>query len=197
MTRTEQLKTVRQALALECRIKEVKRRLSMLSVARYRPAPTPPEREHVQEGAPRFLRWKLRKRAALAELARRQEIADQRYAVEKRRYDEELLPAYQKAQHAWLADRDEQLRQAENELKAACAALAALYADSKLIPLPYRQEGALHMLYELMTAYRCDVWQAIDLYERHRSRYSGERSQPSAEKTGDHRRPILAFSEKI
>lgn len=101
-----------------------------------------------------------------AEYDKQEAAVKQKYEAEKKMYDEETMPQYQKALERWMAQHDEKIQQVDGELRDAKVKLVKLYEETKIVPVQYRNIATLQYIYDLMATSDYDVKEAIDVYDR-------------------------------
>lgn len=101
---------------------------------------------------------------------RQQEAADKKYEDEKKIYETETLPAYQKAFETWSVQQNEKISQVKSDLKNAQNQLNYIYETTKIVPIQYRKIEILQYIYDLISTSDYDVKQAIEVYDRNEQR---------------------------
>lgn len=94
----------------------------------------------------------------------------QEYTAEKDKYDTETLPNYQKDLDAWNAQHEQELQALQDDLSNSRTRLASIYADTKIVPMQYRNIDALEYIYNMISTSDYDVTYAINSYDTHRQR---------------------------
>ncbi len=115
-------------------------------------------------------KYKAQCSAADREFNKQQEVANQKYEAEKKIYDTETLPKYQKALDEWTLQHNEKVSKIEKDLTNAQNNLNSIYETTKIVPLQYRKIETLQYIYDLMSTSDYDIKQAIDLYDRNEQR---------------------------
>lgn len=94
----------------------------------------------------------------------------QQYEFEKKKYDTETLPNYQRNLNAWNIKHEQEIEDIKNDISASKNKLASIYADTKIVPIQYRNIDALEYIYNLVSTSDYDVTYAINNYDTHRQR---------------------------
>ncbi|MCR4688240.1 MAG: hypothetical protein K5745_01670 [Saccharofermentans sp.] len=85
------------------------------------------------------------------------------YLSEKEKYDNELLPEYQKSLMVWKDNNDNKIAFVKTDLNKNVEALDTLYKTTQIIPSTYRTLDRLVWLYEDMSTSEHDIERSIDL----------------------------------
>ena len=130
----------------------------------------------------------------------KQAEADARFAAEKKKYEEEILPQYEKDLAAWQKKHDEDLAACRDELSQTRSTLAKLYEDTKIVPLQYRSIPALRHIYNTVSTSDYSVREAIEAYDQEIARQlevTRIQEQQRANDIADEQNELLAEQNDI
>ena len=99
-----------------------------------------------------------------------QAIADEKYIVMKKEYDEVIIPKYNEELAEWENQHNIKLEETEKEVERLRYELEDNYQTTKIIPMQYRDIDALTYLYELMSTSDYEIKEAIDMYDKNMQR---------------------------
>lgn len=105
-----------------------------------------------------------------AEYEARQIEANKQYELQKNQFDTEIMPKYQKDLDAWNAQHEQELQALQDDLSNSRTRLTSIYADTKIVPMQYRNIDALEYIYNMISTSDYDVTYAINSYDTHRQR---------------------------
>lgn len=105
-----------------------------------------------------------------AEYDARQIEANNQYELQKKQYDTETMPNYQRNLNAWNIKHEQEIDDIKNDISASKNKLASIYADTKIVPMQYRNIDALEYIYNMVSTSDYDVTYAINSYDTHRQR---------------------------
>lgn len=105
-----------------------------------------------------------------AEYEARQIEANKQYELQKKQFDTEIMPKYQRDLDAWNAQHEQELQALQDDLSNSKNRLASIYADTKIVPMQYRNIDALEYIYNMISTSDYDVTYAINSYDTHRQR---------------------------
>ena len=103
------------------------------------------------------------------ETARKNKEANKKYLQEMKQYEETVLPQYEKELSLWTEKHNRQIEQIKTELQSTQENLDKTY-DTNVIPKQYRSIEAWSYLDDIMSTSTFDIAQAIEDYNKHRSR---------------------------
>ena len=134
------------------------------------------------------------------EFDKQQNEANERYKKEKEIYDTKTLPEYQEKLKEWEAEHDQKVKETKIELMNAHKKLTAIYEETKIVPMQYREIEKLQYIYDLISTSDYDIKQAIDVYDRNEQRRLDEArlyEQQYANQIADEQNDLLNEQNRI
>lgn len=99
----------------------------------------------------------------------KQKMLDEEYSAKLEKYNNYILPAYEKEKADWLGKINADKRNAEFNLSNATDALNKHYEKTKIVPINYRNIPALEYIYSIISTSDFTVKEAIENYDRRNS----------------------------
>lgn len=97
-----------------------------------------------------------------------QAAADREYEAVKKKYETEIVPAYEKAAREWQTLQSRKIEAISNDLSVNSGLLNELYDQTRIISSKYRDLRLLEWLYEDMSTSDHDIRYATELLDRER-----------------------------
>ena len=105
-----------------------------------------------------------------ADYDRQQEELNKEYEALKNEYDTVTIPDYQQKLNAWTDKHDQEIFNIMHQIDTAKENLEAIYSETKIVPMQYRNLDALEYIYNMVSTSDYDVTYAINNYDTHRQR---------------------------
>lgn len=93
--------------------------------------------------------------------------AEKKYQAEKKEYDEVTLPAYKTKYTEAKSAMDAYYQSNQQHIANIQSELDKLFAETKIIPLPYRNVDALQYIYGILSTSNYDIKTAFGMYDRY------------------------------
>ena len=91
---------------------------------------------------------------------------DKVYENQKLEYENNILPEYEKKLAEWTEMHFNYIEKEETNLRNAETELATIYAETKIVPIQYRNIEALQYITDMVCSSDYDVKQAIENYDK-------------------------------
>ena len=105
------------------------------------------------------------KRDAIAENELKEEMCD--YNAKLENYNTVIVPQYEEELRAWTDNHNKQLNDLNNVVEKASDELTALYDETNILPLQYRNIEAIEYVYNIVASSNdYDVFKGIESYEK-------------------------------
>lgn len=98
------------------------------------------------------------------DIARKQAEIDAKYTADLEKYNTVIIPEYERECEVWKIAQKSKIDMLESEVEFNKATLDALYAETKLISVRYRELEILQWLYDELSSSDITFERAIDLY---------------------------------
>ena len=96
--------------------------------------------------------------------------ANNQYELQKRVFDTETMPNYQRNLNTWNIKHKQELDDIKNDISISKNQLTTIYNETKIVPMQYRNIDALEYIYNLVSTSDYDITYAINNYDTHRQR---------------------------
>ena len=131
--------------------------------------------------------------------AEKQRLYDEKYAADKKKYDEVIIPQYNSEYQEWADNKEQEQAALESELSNLKTGLEKHYSETKIVPLQYRSIDTLQYLYDTVSTSDYSIREAIDIFDRNEQRKLDElrleEQQKSNELTNEQNQ--LAYEQNL